>query len=702
MSIHHLVSNHYSMPCVKCIALFIIALCTTHSLYAQPIIIDQELKHLRFGSEPEWTSFSEAVDGQEWISRFQAEANDEPFTLRLRQQDVKRQWRIVLNDTDLGTLRINENDMVRYWPIPPGALISGENLLQIEQLNDVPDDIHVGEFIIYRQSPSELLSSAQIEIEIKDLDTDTNSPSRITVLNEHGALQQVGAQSNDHLAVRPGIINTSNGHAAFGLPAGTYTIYAGRGFEYSLDSARVTLKPGESKHIALNIRREVPTPGYISADTHVHTLTHSGHGEATIDERMVTLASEGIELPIATDHNVIVDYEEKARELSVRQYFTPVMGSEFTTQVGHFNIFPIDKDATYPDYTERSWDVFFDDIYSTPGVKVAILNHARDKHGEGYRPFDPAHHNALVGANLDGWNLQANAMEILNSAAQQTNMLELFTDWLGMLNGGKILTPVGCSDSHDVGRHFVGQARTYIRANDSNPAQIDVNEAVNNFVNGHVSVSLGLLAEITVDDAYGPGDLAPVSTSIKVSARVLGPGWTRAEKLSIYANGRRMWTVEIPQGEKPGVKWSGTWTMPRPSHDMHLVAIASGPGVRDLYWPIAKPYQQDSPLWNPQVLGITGAVWIDGDGDGERSSAVDYAKQLISSAGGDLSMLFAQMEFYDEAVAAQVAFLLELSGTTLEDEDVRHHLLQSGPSIQVGFERYVQARNLSLQARKDL
>jgi hypothetical protein len=135
---------------------------------------------------------------------------------------------------------------------------------------------------------------------------------------------------------------------------------------------------------------------------------------------------------------------------------------------------------------------------------------------------------------------------------------------------------------------------------------------------------------------------------------------------------------------------------------MHLVAVASGPGVRDLYWPIAKPYQQDSPLWNPQVLGITGAVWIDGDSDGARSSAAEYAKQLMQSAGGDLRTLFVEMAPYDEAVAAQVAHLLERSGRTLEDEGVRQNVLQASPAIQRGFEQYVQARNLSLQARKNL
>jgi hypothetical protein len=36
------------------------------------------------------------------------------------------------------------------------------------------------------------------------------------------------------------------------------------------------------------------------------------------------------------------------------------------------------------------------------------------------------------------------------------------------------------------------------------------------------------------------------------------------------------------------VKWSGGRTLPRPPHDVHLVAVASGPGVSELYWPIER------------------------------------------------------------------------------------------------------------------
>src|SRR6187399_2238029 len=135
----------------------------------------------------------------------------------------------------------------------------------------------------------------------------------------------------------PRTISSPSGSARFGLSAGRYTILAGRGFEYSLAQAEVTTQAGETSTVSLKIRREVPTEGYVACDTHIHTLTHSGHGDATIEERMITLAGEGIELPIATDHNRHIDQRPFANTSCVEKYFTPVIGNEVTTPVGHFN-----------------------------------------------------------------------------------------------------------------------------------------------------------------------------------------------------------------------------------------------------------------------------------------------------------------------------------------------------------------------------
>src|SRR4029078_9963751 len=147
----------------------------------------------------------------------------------------------------------------------------------------------------------------------------------------------------------------------------------------------------------------------------------------------------------------------------VRSGVARVVANEVTTAVGHFNICPTTASARAPDFKKKTWSGIFDEIFATPGVKIAILNHARDLHS-GTRPFSPKLFNAAIGENIDGWQMRFNAMEIINSGATQTDPLRLIHDWMALLNRGYAVTPVGSSDSHDVSRYIVCARRTYLRA----------------------------------------------------------------------------------------------------------------------------------------------------------------------------------------------------------------------------------------------
>ena len=674
--------------------------------FAEPQVIDARLHHLRIDGPREWSEFSYAPDSAQLEVKFNAKRNSTDYTLRLRQQDVKQRWNVTLNGKTLGRLRVNENDMVVYFSIPAGTLADGRNQLRIEQdqrRRTAADDIRVGEVVLDRRPIEQVLAEASVEINVVDADSGRALPARITVVNEQGALQTPGAASNDHLAVRPGIIYTSVGKARFHLPAGRYTIFAGRGFEYSLAQEQLTIKARDSLSRTLRVSREVPTEGYVACDTHVHTLTHSGHGDASVEERMITIAAEGIELPIATDHNVHIDHIPFAEKLAVRKYFTPVIGNEVTTRVGHFNIFPVKAGASVPDYKLTNWKSILDDIYRTPNVKIAILNHPRDIHG-GTRPFGPQLHNALVGENLDGWQMRFNGMEVINSGATQTDVLKLFHDWMALLNRGRMITPVGSSDSHDVGRHFVGQGRTYIRCHDRDPENIDVAEAVNSFLQGRVMVSYGLLAELKIDNQYGSGAVVPVTgDEIRVGARVLGPSWVQASSIRLYANGKMILEESISPNEQAGlprgVKWARNWRLPKPKHDVHLVAIALGPGIDGLYWKTAKPYQPTSPDWEAHVVGCSGPIWLDVDGDGRRTSAYEYAHRLMARSGGDLAKLLDLLADYDEAVAAQASHLYQSTEGSLLVADAQALISQSTSDTKNGIRAYLNAWRETQMAR---
>ena len=670
----------------------------------QSLELEPSLVHLRSGTEREWTSFDAEADGPDWTHRFAGTPNGTEQTLCLRQQDVKQGWRVLLNDESLGTLSRDENDTRICLPVPPGRL-AGQNVLRVEPASQsaASDDIRIGEVALRTRPMAALLTEAWLDVSVLDDESGTALPSRITIVDAAGALMTTGTTPAPHLAVRPGVVYTATGSARIGLPAGRYTVYAGRGFEYSLAKANVTLAPGESADRRLTLRREVPMPGYVASDTHVHTFTHSGHGDATLDERMVTLAGEGVELPIATDHNVHIDYDQPARDRGVRTHFTPIVGSEFTTPTGHFNVFPVRPDGPVPDATSPEWSVSFDRIFGHTSTRVAILNHARDLHRR-TRPFGPLHHNAAVGANLDGWPMRFNAMEVINSGATQTDPLRLVHDWMALLNHGYQVTPIGSSDSHDVTRYIVGQGRTYIRAGDRHPGAIDVDEAVRSVVAGHVLVSYGLVADLTVDGDHGPGEMVRTGgASLEVTMRVLAPHWVTARRVRLYANGELVREATIDgnaRGLAPGVQWQATWSIPRPAHDVHLVAVALGDGVSGPWWPTGKPYQPTSPDWQPYTLGVSGAVWVDGDGDGRRSSARDYAWQVHARAGGSLRAVVSGLDAYDAAVATQAAHLYREAGGSPNDEAFTAAMATGPQSVRAGFRAYVDAWRENEAARE--
>jgi len=484
--------------------------------------------------------------------------------------------------------------------------------------------------------------------------------------------------------VRPGYVYNPAGTVSISLPAGLYTLYAGHGFEYSIDSVHVDLKPSDRTAHTFRIKREVETSGWVSSDTHVHTFTYSRHGDATIEERAITLAAEGIELPIMTDHNQNIDITPAAKTSGVSGYFTPVTGNEVTTKIGHFNIFRTSSQQPAINASAESWSDVVKNIGNKDNRQAVILNHARDIHN-GFRPFDPSHHISSAGFSMLNWMFPANAMEVINSGSQQSNIMTLYNDWFGMMNHGYFLTPVGSSDSHDVSRFTVGQGRTYIKSSDKNVSNIDVNDAIRNFTDGKVLVSLGLLTMVSVEGKYGPGEVCPCKGNINVAIDVLGPSWAHAEVVSLYLNGVKVKEEKITSSSAAGQKWKGVWTIPVPAHDVFLVAVAEGSGAAMPYWPLAEPYQPMSMDWTPKLLGSTGAVWIDTDGDGKRSSAFEYAQKLLQRSDNEPTKVIKLLSTYHQSVAMQVAALLWKNGVNLDSQEIQKELDQSTEPVKKGF-----------------
>ena len=652
---------------------------------AQMRIIDSTRHLLRSGTEPEWKEFSSMTSKKELILFFNVSKISE-HTLSLRQEDVKQNWNILLNDHQVGLLCTDGNPMRTYYKLLPERLKSGENKLTIKAGTTIPDDILITDISIDERPHDTAMNEAFIDIEVTDRNTKTNIPARITIVDEKTILQTTATRPSAELAIRSGFIYTGNGKVRVLLPRGKYTIYAGRGFEYNIDSVTIDIKAGQQLSKKLLIHREVNTDGWVSADTHIHTVTHSGHGDATEVERALTIAGEGIEMPIITEHNKIPDFSTTIKSLKLDSFYTTVAGNEMTTAVGHFNVFPLNPKDNLPDHRVTNWKSISDNL-PIGNKTIIILNHGRDIHN-GFRPFDPTRHISIAGSNLDKWKLPANAMEVVNSGALQNDPLRLFHDWFGLLNRGLSITPIGASDSHDVSRYLVGQARTYIQAKDTKPGMINVQEVVNSMIQGRVMISFGLLPKITVNKKFGPGDVAPAARETIIDVEVLGPSWITAERVSLYANGIKIREEKILKGTAGGIKWKGQWKLPRQKTDMFLVTIVEGDGKYLPFWPIVKPFQPVSNNWKPYTIGSSGAIWIDADGNGKANSAYEYANKLLGIFQKDFVKLFKELSLYDESVTIQVAAILQENGVDLSSRAFVSALADAVPTVKNGFDKF--------------
>jgi hypothetical protein len=666
-------------------------------------MLDSKMHHLRAGEQREWDDFPDKAESDQLRLSFEAKANDAEESLRVRHRDLRREWKVVLNGHDLAKLAQDENAMVALIAIPPKTLRDGGNDLWIgcADKSKEADDVEIGDVSLINKARRDLTSAAKLDVTVIDQESGKPLPCRLTIVDDRGSLVPLGQESDRTTAVRCGVVYTSTGQVTLRLPVGRCTLYAGRGFEWGIDSVKLDLHEGLNDPRRLTIRREVDTAGYVACDTHIHTFTYSRHGDATLAERMITLAGEGIELPIATDHNLTVDYEKQARAAGVRKYFTPVTGNEVTTaKLGHFNVFPLEEWSPLIDFRAPTWEKLFGNIDSLAPGAVVILNHARDDHG-GFRPFDPSRHISLTGEDLDGQAPRANAMEIINSGATLNDPMMLVRDWMGCVNRGHKWTPIGASDSHDVSRFIVGQGRTYVRVDDKDPGAIDVVKAVDAIKAGHVLVSYGLLVDLRVNDRFTSGDLAKIDGDINVRVTVQGPAWTRADRVELYANGVKIREAQVDpaRAAHPGLTTSIDWKIPKPAHDVFLTAIATGPGVTDLFWPAARPYQRTGPHWVPYVLGCSGAVFVDADRSGSFASAFDYASRIAGESKGDLEPTVKVLARYDASVAAQAAGILRARGKVSTAESLDAAARNAAPSVRDGFEAYARAWRESDAAR---
>ncbi len=596
---------------------------TTSLMAAEPRLLSERVWHLGDNEVKNWPEAPAVAEGFSLKLPFVAEANETEKVLELTSRNVDDgRWVLRLNGKQVTKLRKIKDRGKSFHQLKPGTLIKGTNVLEVLH-RKTTDDITIGGFTIHDESLKDMLGLETVTVEVSEKSTGKAFPARITVTDASGKLVQLYNAESLKTAVRNGVLYTLGKPAAMDLPPGDYRITAMHGTEYGLHEKRVTLKEGEPIKVSLSIGREVETPGFIAADTHIHTLTFSGHGDSSVQERMVTLAAEGVELAVATDHNHHTDFTPFEKEVGVSDKFTSVVGNEVTTRNGHFCSFPFPVGGALPEHNESDWVKLVSGIRAK-GARVVILNHPRwPDIARG--PFGKFGLNRESGERASGSAFHFDALELINSGTLQPDPFYICKDWFSLMNYGDRITAVGSSDSHTVG-NIVGQGRTYVRSDETDVSKIDVDAACDRFVVGDTTISMGIVTDVSVNETYRTGDTITGGERLSVNLRVAAPSWVNPKKAYLFLNGVIVDEKEVTSGfPKKPTDQQIVFDRPMPERDAWMVCVIIGDDVKHPAWRTSHPY----------TFAATNPVYLNVDGSAKYDAPRKTAVALLEKAQGD-------------------------------------------------------------------
>jgi hypothetical protein len=607
-------------------------------------VLDPKLHHLGNDKTPDWREASPEPEGKRLDVRFESAANAEPWTLYVRQRSVDEVWRLKVNGAEVARLTTGAALVERFYELPARSLEHGENLIEI--VPDVPtDDVVVGELRLVEMPLRELFDLRPLTIRVTDSANGKLLPARVTLVDGQGRRPPVFFPQPDAVAVRDGVIYVGAVEARVEVPAGSYTCYAARGPEWSLFEEPLVVAADRLARVDPSLKRELDTAGFVACDTHLHTLEFSGHGDASVAERIVTLAAEGVELAVATDHNHHTDYRPTQKQLGLEGQYTAITGNEVTTEVGHFNGFPLDPRGAIAEHKLTDYPKIVEGIRAR-GAAVVILNHPRWPNPE-KGPFGVHGLDHLLGRFDPPLELTVDATEMINSTVDTKDPYLLFSDWFALLNRGVRIFAVGSSDSHTVDDP-VGQGRTWIPSKTDDPSAIDVAAACDAIKNGRTSFGMGIFATIVVGGRATMGatlDRSHDDAPIEIELRVQAPSWIRPRTATLFVDGVAADVREI--ASEPGRATDARLQFSAPlatRNDAWIVAVVLGDAVTTPAWPCLNPY----------TLAGTNPVFVDRDG-GSFASARTSAEAFLSG------------KFDEAALARRVAEVDEIHAVHLLD-----------------------------------
>jgi len=398
------------------------------------------------------------------------------------------------------------------------------------------------------------------------------------------------------------VIYGPNGELAGSVRPGTYDLVVSRGPEYEVHRDRVTIAAGQTVTRSVRLTRAFASPGWISADVHLHSGPSTDSG-LPIEDRVLACAAEGLDLAVSTEHNFLADYDPAISKLQLTDWITAIVGIELTTfEMGHFNAYPLEVDPGSTRGGEFVWTRqkpadMFDQLRGLgrdPASTIIQVNHPREQvlgyfasfflDSETGDPYIPSGLRAVFapyGAEFqpESFSYDFDAIELITGKhffavhsyrapdplppgpfpdpqpvageiVRGTDGRPVYPgtveSWFTLLDRGLRPSGMGSSDSHNL-LDEAGYARTYIYvgAGKDVPGGFTEAEVVSAIRAHHTLATNAPLLEMTIADAM-IGDEVRGGPSVDVRIRIHAPTWAAVDHLTLWSNSVAVVDVAIP------------------------------------------------------------------------------------------------------------------------------------------------------------
>jgi hypothetical protein len=357
------------------------------------------------------------------------------------------------------------------------------------------------------------------------------------------------------------------------IAPGDYHVYATHGPEFSVTRADLHVAIGATARLEIAPPlRELESPGWISADFHVHAAPSF---DSTLSQRrrVASFVAEGGEIIVATDHDVVSSYAATIREMGLSGRLRSLSGVEVTSishsdvtpfSGGHINVYPV---PYRPQQTRggalRGESTRLRGIVAQaralPMQPIVQLNHPRDTTGESHggaffehlavvdepynakRRIDAEPNRALVEPDPASGlrDIDFDAIELFNGARMDAYPI-VRSDWFSLLRQGYTITGMANSDTHGLAS-VAGVPRNYLKLSHDgldDPSSESASDAalVDAVRRGASFGTTGPIIDVSLG-AMRPGELfGGQAGTLRVDVRAAS--WVPVTALRVYVNGR--------------------------------------------------------------------------------------------------------------------------------------------------------------------